>query len=28
MAGIRQAIETGELDEFARAFYAAEAEEG
>ena len=28
MAGIRQAIETGELDEFARAFYAAQAEEG
>ena len=28
MAGIRQAIEAGELDEFARGFYAAQAEEG
>ena len=28
MAGIRQAIEAGELDEFARQFYAAQAEEG
>jgi len=27
MAGIRQAIEAGELDEFARQFYAAQAEE-
>ena len=27
MAGIRQAIEAGELDEFARGFYAAQAEE-
>ena len=28
MAGIRQAIEASELDEFARRFYAAQAEEG
>ena len=28
MAGIREAIEAGELDEFARGFYAAQAEEG
>ena len=28
MAGIRRAIEAGELDEFARGFYAAQAEEG
>ena len=28
MAGIRQAIEADELDEFARGFYAAQAEEG
>jgi len=28
MAGIRQAIEASELDEFARAFYAAQDEEG
>ena len=28
MAGIRQAIEAGDLDEFARGFYAAQAEEG
>jgi Queuine/archaeosine tRNA-ribosyltransferase len=28
MAAIRQAIESGELDEFARKFYAAQAEEG
>ena len=28
MAGIRQAIEACELDEFARGFYAAQAEEG
>ena len=28
MAGIRRAIEAGELDEFARGFYAGQAEEG
>jgi queuine tRNA-ribosyltransferase len=28
MAGIRQAIEAGDLDEFARRFYASQAEEG
>ena len=28
MAGIRRAIEAGALDEFARGFYAAQAEEG
>ena len=28
MAGIRRAIEAGELDAFARGFYAAQAEEG